>query len=424
MIPSALAEKKIFGHPFFEFFSKSAIYIILTGLFTIAYFRVLSNIGIIILFICSLIYASVNKQSLKNILKDKNFYPFILIYLVFLFSSLLTNQANYGYAFTQLILKIQFPAFALSLAILPSFSKKTYYNFFFYFFILVLITSFISTYHFILNKEQILQNYASSGVLFTVIDHVRYSLFVCLAIFLGTYLIINNYSSRLKTWLLLPGLLFLVVFLHLLAVRSGLVAFYLSLIVLSVFFIFKKRFIATIGILLVACLSLFLSYKYIDTLRIKYDYTVYDLELTSIKESANNYSISRRLFSNRVAYAVFLEHPLLGTGEGNIKSEIEKKYQELYGFILTENILMPHNQYLRVLTSTGIIGFLIFMYCFYSPLFNNKNYRHLPLLIVYLILSFSFISEDTLDIQLGLTFSLFFIMINLHYLKGHPVNNP
>jgi O-antigen ligase len=424
MILSALTEKKIFGHPFLDFFSKSAIYIILTGLFTMSYIRVLSNIGIIILALCSLIYASLNKQTLKNILKNKNFYPFILIYLVFMLSTLLTNPANYGYGFTQLILKIQFPVFALSLAILPSFSKKTYYHFFFYFFILVLITSFISTYHFILNKEQILENYASSGVMFTVIDHVRYSLFVCLAIFLGIYLIIKNYSARLKFWVLLPGLIFLVVFLHLLAVRSGLVAFYLSFVLLAVFLIYKKRFAASLGILLIAFLSLFLSYKYIDTIRIKYDYTVYDLEQTSMKESGNNYSISRRFFSNKVAYAVFLEHPFIGAGEGNIKSAIEKKYSETYGFILTENILMPHNQYLRILASTGVIGFLVFMYCFYSPLFNNKNYRHLPLLIVYLILSFSFISEDTLDIQLGLTFSLFFIMINLHYLRGHPVNNP
>jgi O-antigen ligase len=72
----------------------------------------------------------------------------------------------------------------------------------------------------------------------------------------------------------------------------------------------------------------------------------------------------------------------------------------------------------------GIIGLLIFIYFFYVPLFNNKNYLHLPLLMIYFLVSLSFISEDTLDIQLGLTFSLFFIMINLHYLKGHRTNNP
>jgi O-antigen ligase len=425
MFISSLSDKKIFGLPFLEFFSKSAIYIILAGLFTINFVRVLSNIGIIMLLICSILYASLNKQTLKNILKDKKFYPFIIIYLVFLFSSLLTNPGNYVYAFTQLVLKIQFPVFAFSLAILPSFSKKTYYNFFFFFFILVLFTSFLSTYHFMSHKEQILKSYASSGVLFTVIDHVRYSLFVCLAIFLGVYLIVENYSPKkeFKWWLILIGVLFLVLFLHLLAVRSGLVAFYLSFVLMIIYFIYKKKYMASFSVIVLVLISVFLSYKYIETIRIRYNYTVYDLQQSSKKESGNNYSISRRFFSNKVAYSVFLEHPIVGTGEGNIKSAIAEKYKKDHDYILTENILMPHNQYLRILTSTGILGFLIFIYCFYLPLFVHKNYTHLPLLLIYVILSVSFVSEDTLDIQLGLTFSLFFIMINLHYLKGHSIQN-
>jgi O-antigen ligase len=426
MFTSSFIKKKIFGQPFLEFFSKSAIYIILTGLFTVNFFRILPNIGIIILLVCSLIYASNNKQSFKNILTNKDFYPFILLYFVLLLSSLLTNQENYKYAIAQLILKIQYPAFALSFAFLPSFSKKTYYNFFFFFFIIVIITSFISTYCYFANKEAILKAYASSGIIFTIIDHVRYSLFVSLAIFLGIYLVIKNYSekNKFKFFLLISGLIFLVLFLHLLAVRIGLVAFYLSIVLASIYFFFKKKILVSGGMICLILIFSFLSYKYIETIRIRYDYTIYDLEQSSKTESGNNYSISRRFFSNKVAYAVFLEHPFIGIGEGNIKSGIEKKYKEEHPYILPENILMPHNQYLRTMASMGIIGLLIFIYFFYVPLFNNKNYLHLPLLMIYFLVSLSFISEDTLDIQLGLTFSLFFIMINLHYLKGHRTNNP
>jgi O-antigen ligase len=424
MVTASLINKKIFGQPFLEFFSKSAIYIIMAGLFTMNFIRIFSNVGIITLLICSFIYAFQNKGSLKNILNNKDFYPFLIIYLLFLVSCLLTKPENSEYALAQLILKVQFPAFALSFAILPSYSQKTYHNFFFFFFILVIISCGISVCHYFVNKELILKQYESSGVLFTVIDHVRFSLFVCLAIFFGIFLTFKNYSenNKVKFYFILAGLVFLVLFLHLLAVRIGLFTFYLSFIFTCIYFTWKKKFTVSLAIAGLILISAFLSYKYIDTIRIRYDYTLYDLDQSSIKESGNNYSISRRFYSNKISYAVFMENPITGTGEGNIKSAIEKKYKDEHPYIFPENILMPHNQYLRILTSVGILGFIVFMFCFYIPLFRSKNYMYLPLLMIYFILTLSFISEDTLDIQLGLTFSLFFIMINLHYLKGQRSN--
>jgi len=294
--------------------------------------------------------------------------------------------------------------------------------------LLVLGTTFFTIYHFLfLDKGDILDYYSRSKILFTVIDHVRYSLFICLAIFLGIYLLVKKYvvKTTFTFWLIFAGTMFLILFLHILAVRSGLVAFYAIFFLLAIYFLVNKHYKASIFIVAMIIFSIILSYKYIDTLRMRYSYTLYDLKMSeNLNESGNDYSISRRIISNKVAYNIFREHPVFGVGEGNILVEIRKKYIRNYPFIREENILDPHNQFLRQLACTGLVGFIIFMVCFYYPLFHRKNYKHIPLLVIYIIVSISFLVEDTLDIQLGLSFCLFFIMINLHYLKDNSLSTP
>jgi O-antigen ligase len=422
MLLNRIAEKEIYKKPLPEFLAISAIYIILAGLFCIDFFRVLLSIGIITLVITSLLQIFNSKNKI-NIKRERSFLPFIVLFILFALSTAMTDEGNWKYAFDQLILKLQYAAFAVAFILLPPFSERTYRNFFFFFFLLVLGTSFFTVYHFaIFDKGDLLDEYSKSGILFTVIDHVRYSLFVCLAIFLGIYLLVKKYAEKTSFifWLILAGCLFLILFLHVLAVRSGLVSFYIIFFLLAIYFVISKHYKASIFILVTMVVSVIFSFKYIDTLRTKYSNTLYDLQMSrNLNESGNDYSISRRIIANKVAYEIFREHPIIGIGEGNILVDVFKKYHKDYPFIRTENILDPHNQFLRQLACTGLTGFIIFMFCFYYPLFHNKNYKHIPLLVIYIIASLSFFVEDTLDIQLGLSFCLFFIMINLHYLKGN-----
>jgi O-antigen ligase len=427
MFLNKIAEKEIFRQALPVFLAKSAIYTFLAGLFCVNFARALPSIAIIVLVISSLLQIF-NLNTKINFSKHKNFLPFIVLFIIFALSTLMTDEGNWKYAIEQLVLKLQYLAFAIGFILIPPFSGRTYQNFFFFFFLLVLGTTFFTIYHFLfLDKGDILDYYSRSKILFTVIDHVRYSLFICLAIFLGIYLLVKKYvvKTTFTFWLIFAGTMFLILFLHILAVRSGLVAFYAIFFLLAIYFLVNKHYKASIFIVAMIIFSIILSYKYIDTLRMRYSYTLYDLKMSeNLNESGNDYSISRRIISNKVAYNIFREHPVFGVGEGNILVEIRKKYIRNYPFIREENILDPHNQFLRQLACTGLVGFIIFMVCFYYPLFHRKNYKHIPLLVIYIIVSISFLVEDTLDIQLGLSFCLFFIMINLHYLKDNSLSTP
>jgi O-antigen ligase len=405
-----------------DIISKIGIIISILGLFTMEFFHILSNIGIIILALSSFYYIFTKKASFRSFISQKVFMVFGIIFLMFLISLLFTTIENKSYAISQLELKILYLVIPFSFATIPAFNRQFYHHLFFFFFILVIVSSIPSTVYFFFNKDEMLFNYARSGVIPTPINHVRYSLIVCYGIFLAIHLFFSKYASKnnWKYFVIIAGTSYLIYYLHLLSVRSGLVAFYVLLVLLTIYSAWKKKYLASIFLTVGMLLLLTISFRFIETLKTKWYYTLYDLEQSSNKESSNNYSLQRRVLSNEIGWKIFNQSPLIGVGEGNIKALTHNTYKTDYPYIQENNIIMTHNQYLRILAATGIVGFIIFHLCFYLPLFINKNYKYFPLFTIYIILSLSFFVEDTFYTQLGFIFGLFFISINLHYLKVYP----
>jgi O-antigen ligase len=408
-----------------DFITKSGLFIIILGLFTMDFFHTLSNIGIILITVSSIWYYINNKVGLRQIFTSSNFTPFIIIFILYVFSFLFTTKENLPNLFSDFERKISFFILSFCFIILPPFNKKLYNDLLFFFFILVIFTAIPCTIIYFNNKAEILNSYRRSGVMPTPVNHVRYSLMVCYAICAGTYLIFNKYFSANKRYniLLLSGTVFLIFFLHLLAVRSGLICLYILLFIVLIYFLIKKRYTALVTLSASMVMLIIISFQYIETIQAKWAYTLYDIEQSSNEESPNNLSISGRLLSNKIAFSVFKDHPLLGAGEANLKTGMRKIYKEEYPQITENNYLMPHNEYLSVLAATGILGFFIFFSSFLFPLLHNKNFRFFPLLSIYVILTISFIVEDTLHTQLGIIFGLFFIMINLHSLQSNKIEN-
>jgi O-antigen ligase len=415
----SLINKISWKNPPIDIISKIGIVITIMGLFTMEFFHILSNIGIIILTLSGCYFIITKKTSTKSVIHQRVFISFSILFLLFLISIFFTDPDNRSYAVSQFELKILYLAIPFSFAAIPAFEKKIYHHLFFFFFSLVIISSLPSTIFYFSNKEEMLYQYGRSGVLPTPVNHVRYSLMICYAIFLGAFLLVSKYSLKTnwKYLILITGTLYLIFFLHLLSVRSGLVSFYVLLLGTVIYLAYKKKYLATFVLSALIVILLSISFQLIETLKTKWYYTLYDLEQSSNKESSNNYSLQRRVLANEISWKIFIQNPLLGVGEGNIKAVIHSTYKTDHPYIEENNIIMTHNQYLRILAATGIIGFIIFMICFYLPLFTNKNYKLLPLLWIYIIVSISFFVEDTLHTQLGLIFSLFFISLSLHYLK-------
>lgn len=143
-----------------------------------------------------------------------------------------------------------------------------------------------------------------------------------------------------------------------------------------------------------------------------------DLGKIDIEERANNYSLTARWYSYKVGATVFAENKWTGTGIGNFRTEIEKEYQTNYPKITKEEnkYKEPHNQYLYWLGSFGILGTIVLLVAFFVPLFWAKMYQHSTLLLLhYLIVSLSFVVENSIETQLGANYIIVFCLIPFLY---------
>lgn len=85
-------------------------------------------------------------------------------------------------------------------------------------------------------------------------------------------------------------------------------------------------------------------------------------------------SMGARAMFYKISSLIFLEHPLIGVGTGSFK----QAYTDYVGqdtLLLTDN---PHNQYLKVMVESGIIGLLALLFLLYrtwqlSTLRNNMD---------------------------------------------------
>ena len=327
--------------------------------------------------------------------------------------------------FTKII--FAFSAFGLWAYYQPLLARQ-FYLLYYFFFWCVFGTALYSLVHYWWHFEEINSNYSRSGIMPTLVNHIRYSLMLVLAFFTGCRL------WQLKFYLYYPAerylvagvTLFLFGFIHLLAVRSGLLALYGVLGLGVVYYIIFKKSIKT-GILLGLILVLvpLFSYWAFPTFHKKIYIIVADLQSIGSESNAQHNSISGRVYSYRVGWHLFKEHPVLGVGLGNMRQELTQAYQQHFPQISPSAYFIPHNQFIFCLMSLGLIGFLAFLFCFFRPLVANFS-RADPLFTVhYIIITLSFLTDATLETQVGIIFSLLFILLPLQQVRHKAVRqNP
>ncbi len=110
-------------------------------------------------------------------------------------------------------------------------------------------------------------------------------------------------------------------------------------------------------------------------------------------------------------FYILKKEPFGGCGLGDIKDEMDSFFK--IHFPLVETPILPHNQFLFYLAATGIFGFAVFCVTFYFPLFYKRNRQNKILLMQYVVLTLSFMTEPMLETQLGMAYSVLFILLPL-----------
>lgn len=347
--------------------------------------------------------------------KHPPYWALSLVFLVVLFSGILGIS---DYWFSRLRIKLPFILVPLAFAFLSPLSKK-YYRSWIYIFIAITCTSLIMVLgNYLFHFEEIQQLISRGGSIPTPVAHIRYSLFIAFAMIMSFWLFLDSSVPKKykEDWLgLLVGIL-LFIGLHFLSVRSGLLSAYIGIFACLIYWVVtQKKWLVGILIFAIVLIAPFIAYKNVPSFQSKVSYTLHDLGMYK-KGEGNAYSDSDRLSSFRVGWELFKAHPILGTGVGNFKEAVKEEYAKHYPD--NTGSKMPHNQFLSILASTGIIGLLISLFGMLAPLVYNKNYRYLPLTCFYLMIFSSMMVENTLETSVGLALFMLPILIMNNFLLG------
>jgi O-antigen ligase len=95
---------------------------------------------------------------------------------------------------------------------------------------------------------------------------------------------------------------------------------------------------------------------------------------------------------------IWHEHFLFGTGIGDKKEALIKKYNEKHFWYAIDTEKNLHNQYLDILASMGLVGLLFFVFCFFVyPLIVFIRNGQLFSILLFCCLAFCFFTENMLD---------------------------
>lgn len=303
---------------------------------------------------------------------------------------------------------------------LPAFNVKQVR----FFTVVTSVTLFLSTFYTIwylyFDTTSMVEQYIYSKVLPTLAhDHIRYSLIIALSIVWSLFV----WKHLTKYQKILIGIidLSLAVFLHILAVRTGLLALYLFVTIYAFYRMFGTGFLWGLGILTIIAAFGFGAYKYVPTVKNKVDYVIYSAKMYEKGEHTGNYSDIGRVLSYEIAWDIIKDNKWKGVGAGQMMSKMDEGYTRLHPYVIQPDRKMPHNQFLCVALACGLIAMVVFMFWVFEPLtavrFNKEGFY---LFSVWCILFALMNVEPMLEIQKGI-FAYFFFLLPMRHLIKHKV---
>ncbi|MFN4254619.1 MAG: O-antigen ligase family protein [Saprospiraceae bacterium] len=240
-------------------------------------------------------------------------------------------------------------------------------------------------------------------------DHIRFSLTLAVGILAAGWLSVQKFQLR-WAWergVMWAATVFLFVFIHILSVRSGLVALYAALFfTLGWFVVSTKKWLIGLALLAGLLALPLLAVKTLPSVAQKVAYMRWDWSQYS-GATGGLYSDSGRMVSLRGGWDLAKKHPLLGVGTGDLPMEIQRFVDANFPQY-SRDPKLPHNQFMYILAATGVLGLAVSLWAFYG-LFFRKTYRRAYLLMAFQAVVFvSFLVEYTIETAIGVAFYLFF----------------
>ena len=382
------------------------------GIFTTDYFRALLSIAMIGFTMVGLLSAK-PKNWIKNLLNCKSLLALVISFLVVIPSVLYSNNLSYFGLRVQIL--IPFLVMPFAYAQMEEITEKSKKIIIYTFVLGVIITAIQALIFYFNHQAEVNQAYLESRVMPTLVGHhPTFSLMCAFSI----YLLYNSFKNEsvlhYKSIIVFISV-FLIIFLHVFSVRAGLFSFYgLVLLVFYEQIILKKQYILSFSIFVLCAIVAVFTFKFSPTVRNKLTNTQKDIDNYKNGGSVNDQSLGSRMISYKNAIEITENSSwVLGCGLGDIEDLNNQIFAEKYPDVTKK--IIPHNQFLFYLASIGILGLLIFVSSFYFPIISD--FQNLNLLAHFLVISMAFLIEAFLTTQLGVAYTIIFILLFINTTK-------
>ena len=326
---------------------------------------------------------------------------------------------------TRVQLKLPFLILPLAFTFLPRFSAKQLQWFILSVAIMLTCGALYSMSFLILDPVHYIAEYKQSHILPTLPkgDHISASMGVSVFIISAVYMW-PRLQERWVKWVVGICLCVLVVHLHVLAVKCGLISFYLFVVGWSIYVLVARRKIIGLAILLALPVVFFLVGRFVPTLHERVAYTWFSYFMFKAGDHSGKYGDISRLMSYSLSVKLIKQHPWLGVGAGDIKDQMDSAYARTYPDVQQVDRLYPHNQFLVNALGCGIPAMLIFVFWYFMPLARLKrNRQSFFFFMVWLMGLFELMIEPHLEGQLGIFVFLIYLLVQKHQME-HEVATP
>jgi O-antigen ligase len=138
-----------------------------------------------------------------------------------------------------------------------------------------------------------------------------------------------------------------------------------------------------------------------------------------VANNPNGSTLLQRLEFWKTGWQIAQKNLLFGVGTGDIKQAFQDEYQSDNSLLLPYNRLEAHNTYLTFFITFGIGGVLYLLYVLFAYAHNQLQTNQLLGIIFISLLAVSFLTEDTLETQMGISiFSYLYAIFSIPKTKS------
>jgi len=354
-----------------------------------------------------------------EVLRKPQWWIISLSFFIVLLGGLYSDDTPYW--LSRLRIKLPFLLMPVFFFMIPSISNRTYLHVHLAFLLVVTLSTLPLAFQMVTNYTEILEGLRHGRPIATPVSHIRYSLMIAMSIVSIFFLLRDRMYDPLPKFAMIILGLYLILFLHFLAVRSGIFSLYIVAIIFGFQNLLARRKTRSSLVLLLAIITVpVLSYQFIPSFQKRIAYMIEDATQYSQKDW-NAYSDAERILSIKAGLDIAKENILVGTGSADLQNEMKQYFMQHYD---KDTFIMPHNQFVSIMASAGILGLLLFLTSLILPLVYNDAYKNSYFLAINLIIFLSLMVENTFETSLGVALYCYFVFTGLNQMKGGHESKP